>query len=208
MIQVLDKYGNTSTDEGLLLVLDKYGNVKRIGGGGGSQNLQQVTDIGNVTTNPIEIGDSLIIRNSTNSTYQAQFAAYSLLTGGRTYDLPDASGTLPLTVNGYSADIVGNITVPTGGGGTSRTIASISTNTIAGATAGTDYVYFVSGTTTVTLPTAVGNTNMYTIKRVGTNTVTINTTSSQTIDGSLTASLTVQYTSLSLLSDGANWNIT
>lgn len=41
MIQVLDKYGNTSTDEGRLLVIDKDGNIKRLGGGSGT-----VTSVG------------------------------------------------------------------------------------------------------------------------------------------------------------------
>ena len=92
-------------------------------------------------------------------------------------------------------------------GGISRSITNIAVNTTAGAVALTDYVYFVSGTTAVTLPTAIGNTNQYTIKRVGTNTVTINTTSAQTIDGSTTATLNFQYESLDLVSDGTNWNV-
>lgn len=91
-----------------------------------------------------------------------------------------------------------------GSGGISRTITSISTPTNAGSTASVDYVYLVSGTTTLTLPTAVGNTNRYTVKNVS-GTTTIATTSAQTIDGSSTASLPVQYTSLDLVSDGSNW---
>jgi hypothetical protein len=35
MVQILDKYGNTSTDDARVLVLDKYGAIKRVGGGGG-----------------------------------------------------------------------------------------------------------------------------------------------------------------------------
>jgi hypothetical protein len=97
------------------------------------------------------------------------------------------------------------------GAGTSvitRLIQSVSTSTNAGATASTDYVYLVSGTTTITLPTAVGNTNMYTIKNIDASlTTTIATTSSQTIDGSLTATLPVSNTSLSLISDGSNWRV-
>jgi hypothetical protein len=93
------------------------------------------------------------------------------------------------------------------GGGITRSVNNISTTTTAGATASTDYVYLVSGTTTLTMPTAVGNTNRYTIKNVGINTITINTTSSQTIDGSTTINIAVQYTTLDLISDGTNWNI-
>jgi hypothetical protein len=93
------------------------------------------------------------------------------------------------------------------GTGISRGIYSVSTNTTAGSGANVDYVYLVSGTTTITLPTAVGNTNTYTIKRTNTGTVTIATTSSQTIDGSTSINLNVQYVSITVVSDGANWNI-
>jgi hypothetical protein len=93
------------------------------------------------------------------------------------------------------------------GSGITRTISSISSPTTAAATSGVDYVYLVSGTTTLTLPTAVGNTNRYTVKNVGANTVTIATTSAQTIDGSASATLPVRYTSVDLISDGSNWNV-
>lgn len=66
------------------------------------------------------------------------------------------------------------------------------------------------GAFTVTLYTAVGNTgNVVTVKKTdsSTNAITIATTSSQTIDGSTTQSLTSQYTSFTMVSDGSNWNI-
>lgn len=90
------------------------------------------------------------------------------------------------------------------GSGITRTITSIAAPTTAGSTASVDYVYLVSGTTTLTLPTAVGNTNRYTVKNVSGST-TIATTSAQTIDGSSTATLPVVYSSLDLVSDGSNW---
>lgn len=112
--------------------------------------------------------------------------------------------TRNLTINGNTQDLsadrtwtVGNATV----------ISSVSVNTAAGSAAYTDYVYLASGTINVTMPTAVGNTARYTIKNVGAGTVTIDTTGVETIDGSLTAPLPVQYTSLDLVSDGTNWNI-
>ncbi len=92
--------------------------------------------------------------------------------------------------------------------GITRSVNSISTATTAGSASSTDYVYLVSGTTTLTLPTAVGNTNLYTIKNVGTNTISIATTSSQTIDGSSSPiTLSVANTSIDLISNGSNWNI-
>jgi hypothetical protein len=94
------------------------------------------------------------------------------------------------------------------GTGIARSVNSVSTNTTAGSGANVDYVYLVSGTTTITLPTAVGNTNRYTIKRSGTGVVSIATTSSQTIDGSSSPiTITRQYVSIDLISNGANWEI-
>jgi hypothetical protein len=93
-----------------------------------------------------------------------------------------------------------------GGGGISRSINNISTTTSAGSAANTDYVYNVtSGTFTLTMPTAVSNTNRYTIKQSGTGALTIDTTSSQTIDGGLTYGISPQYAAIDLLSDGSNW---
>lgn len=66
------------------------------------------------------------------------------------------------------------------------------------------------GAFNVTLPTAASITGrQYTIKRIntGANAVTVNTTSSQTIDGATTYSLSAQYKYVSVVSDGANWLI-
>lgn len=65
-----------------------------------------------------------------------------------------------------------------------------------------------SGTFTATLPTAVGVTGkFYYIKNTGSGVITIATTSSQTIDGDTTFLLTQQYSSIKVLSNGANWII-
>jgi len=77
----------------------------------------------------------------------------------------------------------------------------------------TDQVIFVDctgGAVTITLLTAVGNTGKrYTIKKIDStaNALTIDTTSSQTIDGSLTQVITTRYTAIEVISDGANWGI-
>lgn len=73
----------------------------------------------------------------------------------------------------------------------------------------TDYTYnCLSGTFTVTLPTAVGITGrIYVIKNSGAGTITIATTSSQTIDGVTTQTLSTQYSSYTVQSNGANWII-
>ncbi|MFC8008939.1 hypothetical protein [Streptomyces cinereoruber] len=63
----------------------------------------------------------------------------------------------------------------------------------------------------ITLPTAVGIAGQtYMIKKtdVSSNAVTVQTTSSQTIDGSTTYVLASQYKYVTVISDGSNWMIT
>ena len=88
-----------------------------------------------------------------------------------------------------------------------RSANNISVNTTAGKNVNTDYIYIVTGTTTLTLPTAFGNKNSYTVKNIGLGTVTVATSLSETIDGDSTVTLGTQYTSVSLESNGTNWFI-
>lgn len=61
---------------------------------------------------------------------------------------------------------------------------------------------------TVTLPTAVGSSRAYHIKKIAAaNTLVIATTSSQTIDGGTTISITALDETITVVSDGANWRI-
>jgi len=64
-----------------------------------------------------------------------------------------------------------------------------------------------AGAITVTLPDATTTFNFYTIKKTDSqaNAVTVNTTSSQTIDGGSSAVISVQYVSVTVVSNGANW---
>ena len=91
------------------------------------------------------------------------------------------------------------------GSGITRTVSSISTPQTAGSTASVDYVYLVSGTTTLTLPTAVGNVNQYTVKNIS-GATTVATTSAQTINGSSTVTILVGSV-LTFISDNANWHV-
>jgi hypothetical protein len=63
------------------------------------------------------------------------------------------------------------------------------------------------GSFNVTLPDATQTTNFYTVKKTdsSSNTITVNTTSSQTIDGGSSAVISVQYVSVTVVSNGANW---
>ena len=66
------------------------------------------------------------------------------------------------------------------------------------------------GAVTVTLPTAVGRTGQtYEIKRTnaGANAVTVDGNGAETIDGAATVSLSTQYATVRMVSDGTNWMI-
>lgn len=65
----------------------------------------------------------------------------------------------------------------------------------------------VSAPYTATLPTAVGATKIYTIKRSGANDVTVATTGGQKIDGDSTQILARNNVSIDVASDNANWRI-
>lgn len=104
-----------------------------------------------------------------------------------------------------------DITITGGGSGSgiTRSIQTVAVNTAAASAASIDYVYLASGNITITLPTTVGNSNLYTIKNIGAGTVTINTTGGETIDGSANLVLPLQFTSVDLISNNSgNWDIT
>jgi hypothetical protein len=146
-------------------------------------------------------GSTIIFTNNTGGTFNVTgITTSSAFTGGTVTGATNFTGGL--TANTISATTYQNLPPSS-----VKSINSVSGNTNAGNNSNTDYIYFASNTITITLPTAISNTNSYVIKNVGTGTITINTTSSQTIDGSLTALIKLQYLSLTLISDGANWNI-
>lgn len=86
-------------------------------------------------------------------------------------------------------------------------VASVNTNTTLD---NSHYIVLVTATATITLPSAAIHLGrQFIIKNNGVGvTITIDTTSSQTIDDSLTLVISDQYVSVSLCSDGANWVIT
>ena len=175
-----------------------------------SSGLLNINTVSNVvsTTGTLNSGaltdSQIVITDASKNLVSASTATYPSLTelsyvkgvtSAIQTQLDAKQGTLTLTTTGSSgaATLIGNtLNIPQYSGGSSgitRSISTVSTNTSAGSTALTDYVYFVSGTTTLTLPTAVGNTNRYTVKNVGSGNVTIATTGGQTIDGGSTATL-------------------
>lgn len=150
----------------------------------------------------------------------ARTDAGNTFTGVQTFSTPIAStsvATMTATVGGGVPTPPNNTTTflrgdgtfatpPGGGSGIVRSIIVTSGNATAGASAGTDYVFLISGAHTITLPTAVSNTNMYTFKNNFTAPQAIATTSSQTVDGVTAPVINVEQ-SINVISDGTNWTI-
>jgi hypothetical protein len=70
------------------------------------------------------------------------------------------------------------------------------------------YIEATANSFILTLPTAVGfSGKSFVIKNSGTGVITVDANGSQTIDGSLTAILSTQYESVTVVSNGSNWII-
>lgn len=75
-------------------------------------------------------------------------------------------------------------------------------------TLSTQYIVTTSGTFTLNLPAASSNNGrQYMIKNVGTGTITLDGNASETIDGSLTQTLTMQYEYMWIVCNGTSWFI-
>lgn len=95
-----------------------------------------------------------------------------------------------------------------GSGGITRSVSVITANTTGANVATTDYVYIASATgLTFTLPTAVSNLNLYTVKNYTGASVLVAVTGGQDIDGSATATMALQNESLSFISNSSVWTV-
>ena len=155
--------------------------------------------------------------NTTTVAYE-----FKNLGGGDLFSIGVGTGTttsvndIVVPDEAYGAGWDGSLEVPTknavydkiqtlSGGGITRTVVVTSGNVTAGAAANTDYVYLISAAHTVTLPTAVGNTNRYTLKNNHTSPVALAFTSGQTADG---GGITLApLSSVDLISTNSNWSI-
>lgn len=123
-------------------------------------------------------------------------------------------GNLQVEDEAYGAGWNGSLEVPTknaiydkietlgGGSGITRTVVTTSGSLTLGATASTDYVYYVAGAHTLSMPSP--NTNRYTVKNLHSAAITIDTAGAENIEG--TASLSLQPNdSVDILSNGTDW---
>lgn len=91
-----------------------------------------------------------------------------------------------------------------GGSGITRTIVTTSGSLTLGATASVDYVYFVAGAHTISMPSP--NSNRYTIKNNHSAAITIDTAGAELIEGAASISLDPED-SVDVVSDSTNWYI-
>ena len=127
------------------------------------------------------------------------------LTADRTVSLVNDNAT-PGASRYYGTDGAGTkgfYSLPSSGGHTLSTLTSASTLSAA---AGAQYITLLGSGAAPTLPTAVSNTSLYTLKNIHTATITIATTSSQTIEGQVGYMLSTNE-SITVVSDNANWRI-
>lgn len=99
-------------------------------------------------------------------------------------------------------------------GGVGRIAPRLATSTITGTATISTVTYnrcnSTTGAFTITLPTAVGITGrVYTVKKIdaSANAVTVDGDGSETIDGAATYALATQWKSVTVISNGTNWEI-
>lgn len=168
-------------------------------------NFLNSTTIGFTATND-DTNKQVIIRASILSG-----AGGSALTVKESDGVPTVNNVNTIVVsNGTLTDNGGGqVTVTTGGGGggITRTTSVISVSSTLAAAGSTDYVFFVNVGSAQTLPTAINNSNLYTIKNQSASSILVITSAGQTIDGSSSALLPTQNESLSFVSNGSVWGV-
>lgn len=128
--------------------------------------------------------------------------------GAYTLVLPPNTGTInqSLQTDGNGITFWGSV-AGVGGSGITRSVSVISVSSTFAAVAKTDYVAFANVGIKITLPTAVGNSNQYTVKNSSASSVVVLTTGGETIDDGASALLTTQYQALDFISNNSVWGV-
>lgn len=92
------------------------------------------------------------------------------------------------------------------GSGITRSVNNTSGSATMGSAASTDYVYFVTGAHTMSLPAASGNTNRYTVKNLHTTNITIDTVGAELIEGAASISIPPEA-AVDIISNNTNWYV-
>ena len=173
------------------------------------------------TAKPVSTAQQTALNLKADDNAVVKLTGAQTIAGAKTFSTPIATAsvaTMSATVGGGVPTPPNNTTTflrgdgtfaaPPGGSGSGITrIVSVTSGSVtAAAVASTDYVFFVAGAHTVSLPAASGNTNQYTIKNNHTAAITVDTVGSENIDG--TASISVKpEESVNIISNGTNFFI-
>lgn len=117
------------------------------------------------------------------------------------YDATAWNGSLEVPTKNAIRD---KIEAMLGSSGITRTVTVSSGSFTAGSSAATDYIYFIAGAHTASLPAAAGNTNRYTFKNNHSANITIDTVGVETIEGVASISIAPEE-SVDIMSDGTNY---
>ncbi len=151
-------------------------------------------------------------RNSAGQDYTNNSDGFVLGGGTTQRDLTLSGGNVTISASGSATTIF-----PSTGGTlvtqvdlatkqNRRIITITSGSATMGSTALTDYAYFVSGAHTMSLPSAVGNTNRYTVKNNHSVNITIDTAGAELIEGAASISIAPEE-SVDILSNATNWYV-
>ena len=154
------------------------------------------------TNGAIDIQTDAVSRLAISDTGQATFSQ-DVLVPDEAYDATAWNGSLEVPTKNAIRDKIESMSA---GSGITRTVVVTSGSATMGAAASTDYVYFVAGAHTMSLPAAAGNTNRYTVKNNHSSAITIDTAGAENVEGAASVSLPATE-SYDLASDGTNWFI-
>jgi len=199
-VNITNATSSTSASTGALIVSGGIGVADNVYIGGnanitGNLITSSISTLPNTNANllidPSGSGD-LVVSPATQVYIQDTQAATSPSTGALV-----VSGGVGIGGNLYVGGIIS--------GSTSIAVRNISVNTVINSVNG---IIFASGTITLTLPLASINTgNSMQFKNIGTGTVTVNCSGTDTIDNSATAVMSYFGTAIGVVSNGLNWYI-
>jgi len=145
---------------------------------------------------------ALVFNGRTSQNVKIQPAS---IAGNWTLTLPSVAGS-----TGQYLQTDGNGTTQwasVASGGVSRTVSVLSVSSTLAASAGVDYVFFPNVGINLTLPTAISNTNRYSIKNMSASSILVSAATGQNIDGNTDIVLSTQYAAVDLMSNNSVWGI-
>lgn len=229
----VDAQGRITNIANVAIQFDGNGTVTNIATGtgltGGPITTTGTVSIANTTVTAGSYGDAATVGtftvNAQGQLTAAANASISIAPSQINAAIPNSGlanssttlGNATLTLGGTTSTVgnltLTNVTISSGTISNVTVTSNLVTKTSAYAATASDQTILGNATTgsfSVTLPTSVGITGkIYIVKKVDSsvNTVTIATTSAQTIDGAASKVLSYQYDGMQIQSDGANWVI-